>query len=793
MSQGGDSPHIARPSTPTHKLAETAVGVREVAKNIGRARVRCDNPQSVMVVTKVHDHHLIHLTQEMTRWIIDNIKTRDGNCVLVYIDEQIRNHRRFNYTKLAASNPAYKSNIKFWTPRLCSEAPNLIDFVITLGGDGTVLYTSWLFQHIVPPVIPFHLGSLGFLTVFDFSKYKTLLKQVFEQGVRVNLRMRFTCTVFRAERLPDGTTVSVRDRPAASPALRQESLDSLTSHRGSASNVSSTPQLPLSLRRQQQRAEVADDGQSPRPRSNSTPMPRLQKRSSLSQSLLATESESATSSPGSQAAASEAGTPPVPRLPAATNGTHPNVTSSPFLQRPPTSALQEWIPHIEPPVVPLTQAVIQQEEWPISPLSAVFNPIIEQTKRLSMNLEDSAALMEAAAGVANAVQNADQVTGPALDFGKETAVVSPIDEFSEQPPPKAAGPSSGGLPRQTSPKIRRPRSVSTLSNGATSNVTQFAHNGMLITTETFEVLNELVVDRGPSAYMSQLELFGDDRHLTTVQADGLVVSTPTGSTAYSLSAGGSIVHPEVSATLVTPICPHTLSFRPMLLPDSMELKVCVPPSSRNTAWAAFDGRHRTELRQGDFVSITASRYPFPTICLTDQSSDWFNSLIRCLRWNERQRQQPFTHDNAFGSAEAESASDDEVCDGQTPGSDTPATAATGTANNKHSDDEYGCQDAADRCMRNYGRQSQENLAPASVPLQAPLPREKTPDVQCDNLPGEASALCHSVTALRASMSELESNGPGLGIEISDEGGDPDVRSWDVDSIMPLQHRRQHKP
>ncbi|KNE72189.1 hypothetical protein AMAG_16675 [Allomyces macrogynus ATCC 38327] len=175
----------------------------------------------------------------------------------------------------------------------------------------------------------------------------------------------------------------------------------------------------------------------------------------------------------------------------------------------------------------------------------------------------------------------------------------------------------------------------------------FTHHGVRITTETFQVLNELVVDRGPSAYMSQLELFGDERHLTTVQADGLVVSTPTGSTAYSLSAGGSIVHPEVSALLVTPICPHTLSFRPMLLPDSMELKVCVPPSSRNTAWASFDGRHRIELKQGDFVSITASKYPFPTICLHDQSSDWFNSLARCLRWNERQRQKAFT-DNAFG-------------------------------------------------------------------------------------------------------------------------------------------------
>lgn len=69
------------------------------------------------------------------------------------------------------------------------------------------------------------------------------------------------------------------------------------------------------------------------------------------------------------------------------------------------------------------------------------------------------------------------------------------------------------------------------------------------------------MDRGPSPYVSLLELFGDEHHMTTVQADGLAVSTPTGSTAYSLSAGGSLVHPEIPALLLTPICPHTLSFR----------------------------------------------------------------------------------------------------------------------------------------------------------------------------------------------------------------------------------------
>lgn len=129
--------------------------------------------------------------------------------------------------------------------------------------------------------------------------------------------------------------------------------------------------------------------------------------------------------------------------------------------------------------------------------------------------------------------------------------------------------------------------------------------------------------------------------MTTVQADGLCVATPTGSTAYSLSAGGSLVHPESPAILVTPICPHTLSFRPITLPDSMELRICVPYNSRSTAWASFDGRGRVELRQGDHIKITASPYPFPTVCKDKQSTDWFSSIARTLKWNERQRQKSF--------------------------------------------------------------------------------------------------------------------------------------------------------
>ena len=87
------------------------------------------------------------------------------------------------------------------------------------------------------------------------------------------------------------------------------------------------------------------------------------------------------------------------------------------------------------------------------------------------------------------------------------------------------------------------------------------------------VLNEVVVDRGPHPYLSNIDLFIDGKYITTVQGDGLIVSTPTGSTAYAVAAGASMIHPSVPSIMVTPICPHSLSFRPIVVPAGVELKV----------------------------------------------------------------------------------------------------------------------------------------------------------------------------------------------------------------------------
>ncbi|XP_058053746.1 NAD kinase-like isoform X1 [Anopheles bellator] len=152
------------------------------------------------------------------------------------------------------------------------------------------------------------------------------------------------------------------------------------------------------------------------------------------------------------------------------------------------------------------------------------------------------------------------------------------------------------------------------------------------------VLNEVVIDRGLSSYLSNIDLFLDGKHITSVQGDGLIVSTPTGSTAYSAAAGASMIHPSVPAILVTPICPHSLSFRPIVLPAGVELKIAISPDSRNSSWVSFDGRNRQELLHGDSLHVTTSIYPVPSICAQDQIADWFDSLAECLHWNVRKRQ-----------------------------------------------------------------------------------------------------------------------------------------------------------
>ena len=355
------------------RLLQTATSVREISKQLQRKPIK-RAVRTIMIVTKARDNNLVYLTRELAEFLLKTPRNNSDLGVTVYVDAKLRTSKRFDAEGLLTSNPNYKHMLRYWTPDLCCNSPEKFDLVLTLGGDGTVLYTSWLFQRIVPPILSFSLGSLGFLTNFPFATYKPTLDRIMEgSGMRVNMRMRFTCTVYRASR---------------------------------------------------------------------------------------------------------------------------------HLSR--------------------------------------------------------------------------------------------------------------------------------------SNLSKVDHHSELTIDSQFEVLNELVIDRGPSPYVSNLELYGDTHLLTIIQADGCIISTPTGSTAYSLSAGGPLTHPSIPGILLTPICPHTLSFRPMVLSDTLCLRICVPKGSRSTAYASFDGKGRVELRRGDEVRVEAGRYPFPTVVGEGGTGgEWFESVRRALRWNTR--------------------------------------------------------------------------------------------------------------------------------------------------------------
>ncbi|KAH9566030.1 hypothetical protein CY35_04G109800 [Sphagnum magellanicum] len=154
--------------------------------------------------------------------------------------------------------------------------------------------------------------------------------------------------------------------------------------------------------------------------------------------------------------------------------------------------------------------------------------------------------------------------------------------------------------------------------------------------EHYLVLNEVSIDRGLSPFLSNLECYCDGLFLTSVQGDGLILSTPSGSTAYSLAAGGSMVHPQVPGILFTPICPHSLSFRPLLLPESVTLKV--PKNSRDQAWASFDGKSRQQLSKGDTLIVYMSAWPVPAACERKTTDGFLRSVRENLHWNLRKSQ-----------------------------------------------------------------------------------------------------------------------------------------------------------
>lgn len=360
----------SRASKTHFQYATTAHDVRMISKDIFKRKVELD-VEKIMIICKIDDASVLFLMRELVEWLLTNYP-----LLVVYVQDEFKGSELFDAEGIFREVKCRNNRLKYWTKQFVRENDVYFDLVITMGGDGTVLYASHLFQKHVPPTLPFSLGSLGFLTNFNFEHFKDELPNILNNKIKTNLRMRLECKIYRKD---------------------------------------------------------------------------------------------------------------------------------------------------------------------------------------------------------------------AVEYDSKTGR-----------------------------KVRYMRLES-----------------------EHHVLNELTIDRGPSPFISMLELYSDGDLMTIAQADGIIVATPTGSTAYSLSAGGSLINHGVDAIAVTPICPHTLSFRPIILPDSIELKIKVSPSSRGTAWIAFDGRPKIELNRGDFVTVSSSPYSFPTVEASPR--DFVESISRTLGWNVRDKQKSLSH------------------------------------------------------------------------------------------------------------------------------------------------------
>ena len=144
------------------------------------------------------------------------------------------------------------------------------------------------------------------------------------------------------------------------------------------------------------------------------------------------------------------------------------------------------------------------------------------------------------------------------------------------------------------------------------------------------VLNDVVINKGALARLAHIETYINDRYLTTYRADGLIIATPTGSTAYSLAAGGPVIHPTVPAVVMTPICPFTLTNRPLIIPDSATVTIVLAERASDLM-LTFDGQQGLPIDDRDTIVISKS--PHPIHMISEPNKNYYDVLKAKLRWS----------------------------------------------------------------------------------------------------------------------------------------------------------------
>jgi NAD+ kinase len=147
------------------------------------------------------------------------------------------------------------------------------------------------------------------------------------------------------------------------------------------------------------------------------------------------------------------------------------------------------------------------------------------------------------------------------------------------------------------------------------------------------VLNDVVINKGALARIVDLKTRVNGHELTTFKADGLIISTPTGSTGYSLSAGGPIINPSMNCVVITPICPHTLTNRPLVIDAASDVTVTVKSLDDEDIYLTLDGQVGVELKSGDMIHV--KRAAHSTRLIMSEERDYFAVLRTKLKWGER--------------------------------------------------------------------------------------------------------------------------------------------------------------
>ncbi|VVT56816.1 uncharacterized protein SAPINGB_P005303 [Magnusiomyces paraingens] len=179
------------------------------------------------------------------------------------------------------------------------------------------------------------------------------------------------------------------------------------------------------------------------------------------------------------------------------------------------------------------------------------------------------------------------------------------------------------------------------SSDPTASLEQQQHTASVPESVTF-AMNDINIHRGPDPHLTYLDITVNAHYLTTAIADGVIIATPTGSTAYSLSSGGSIIHPAVPCTLITPICPRSLSFRPLVFPGDSTIEIAVSPLTRGQSTEiSIDGANKGVLSPGDKIVIEPEDDgPVPGAhsgiwCVAKSAGDWIGHLNGLLGFNSK--------------------------------------------------------------------------------------------------------------------------------------------------------------